>query len=37
VIVPGAYTISLGGSQPGDGTGQLSGRFTVTGRKELPK
>jgi len=34
-IVPGAYEVSLGGGQPGDAPGVLTGRFTVTGKKEL--
>jgi beta-glucosidase len=37
VIVPGTYTVSLGGSQPGDGPHVLSGEFNVIGRSELPK
>lgn len=36
-IVPGSYEVSLGGGQPGDTAGVLTGRFTVTGKKELPK
>jgi beta-glucosidase len=37
VILPGEYTISLGSTQPGAGATTLSGRFTVTDQRELPK
>jgi beta-glucosidase len=37
VILPGAYTVSVGGAQPGDFAGEQTGQFTVAGRKELPK
>jgi beta-glucosidase len=37
VIVPGTYTVSMGGSQPGDGSGVLSGEFNIAGRKDLSK
>ena len=36
IILPGDYTISLGGSQPGI-TPTLTGYFTVTGQQQLPK
>ena len=36
-ILPGSYQVDLGGGQPGDTRGVLTGRFTVTGKKELPK
>jgi hypothetical protein len=36
VILPGEYTVFLGGSQPDAGT-TLSATFTVTGRAELPQ
>jgi beta-glucosidase len=36
-ILPGDYTVSLGGGQPGDTPGVLSAQFTVTGKKELPQ
>jgi beta-glucosidase len=35
VILPGAYTVSLGGSQPTDAS--QTATFTITGQKELPK
>lgn len=37
VIVPGRYAVSVGGSQPADGSGVLSGEFNVTGRRDLPR
>jgi beta-glucosidase len=37
VIVPGEYTVSLGGTQPDDATSVLTGKFTVAGKAELPK
>jgi beta-glucosidase len=37
VIVPGTYTLSLGGTQPGAGFSGLSGRFNITGHKALPR
>ena len=36
IIMPGDYTLSLGGSQPGISS-TLNGHFTVTGQKQLPK
>jgi beta-glucosidase len=35
IILPGTYTVSLGGSQPTDAT--QTAAFTITGQKELPK
>jgi beta-glucosidase len=37
VILPGDYTVSLGGGQPNDAASVQNGRFTVAGRAELPK
>jgi beta-glucosidase len=37
VILPGEYTVSLGGEQPGGDTAVQTGKFTVTGKVELPK
>ena len=37
VIVPGGYTISLGGAQPQDTTSAVAGKFNVSGKTELPK
>jgi len=37
VIVPGEYTVSLGGAQPQDAASVQTGKFTVAGRAELPK
>ncbi len=37
IILPGHYTVSLGGSQPGDSASVLTGQFTVTSQKALPK
>ena len=37
VIVPGTYFVSVGGSQPADGSGVLSGEFDITGRSDLPR
>ena len=36
-IVPGEYTVSLGGAQPGDAGSVQTASFTITGRAELPK
>ncbi len=35
-VRPGTYGLALGGAQPGDAAG-LSGQFTVSGTKELPR
>ncbi len=37
VIVPGKYSVSLGGAQPQDAASVLTGKFNVTGTAELPK
>ena len=37
VILPGQYTVSLGGAQPQDAASIQTGKFKVTGRAELPK
>jgi beta-glucosidase len=36
IILPGRYTVSVGGRQPGSGD-TLDGVFTIAGQKELPK
>jgi hypothetical protein len=36
VIEPGTYSVSVGGSQPGEVPGGISGTFTVTGSSTLP-
>jgi beta-glucosidase len=37
VIVPGEYTVSLGGSQPGGEAKTASATFTIKGKQDLPK
>jgi beta-glucosidase len=37
VIVPGEYTVSLGGAQPQDTTSAKTIKFNITGKAELPK
>jgi beta-glucosidase len=37
VILPGDYTVSLGGAQPGDAASVQTARFTITGKTELPR
>ena len=37
VVMPGEYTLYLGGSQPGDGASVQTVKFTVTGNATLPK
>jgi beta-glucosidase len=37
VIVPGEYSVSLGGAQPQDAASVLTGKFNVAGTVELPK
>jgi beta-glucosidase len=37
VIVPGAYTVSLGGAQPQDTTSGKTIQFNITGKAEVPK
>jgi beta-glucosidase len=36
-IVPGEYSVSLGGAQPQEAASAQSGKFTITGKAELPK
>jgi beta-glucosidase len=36
-ILPGEYTVYLGGAQPGEGNAGQTAKFTVTGSAELPK
>jgi beta-glucosidase len=37
VILPGAYTVSIGGAQPADSPSTQTATFTITGQRELPK
>ena len=37
VILPGEYTVSVGGGQPGASGPTQTATFTITGKKELPK
>ena len=37
IIVPGEYTVSIGGTQPGENAPVQTAKFTVTGTAELPK
>ena len=37
VILPGEYSVSLGGAQPQDAVSVLTGKFNVVGTVELPK
>ena len=37
VIMPGEYTVSLGGAQPQDAVSVQTGKFSVSGKAELPK
>lgn len=37
VILPGEYAISMGGAQPQDSTSVQTGKFKVSGEKELPQ
>jgi len=37
IILPGEYTVSLGGAQPGGTAAVLTGSFTITGTTGLPK
>jgi len=37
VIVPGEYTVSLGGAQPQEAAAVQTGKFNVTGKVDLPK
>ena len=36
-ILPGNYTVSLGGAQPGETASVQTGTFTITGKADLPK
>jgi len=37
MIVPGEYTVSLGGAQPQESEAASIGKFNITGKAELPK
>ena len=37
VVVPGEYAVSLAGAQPQEAASIQSGKFSVTGKAELPK
>ena len=37
VIVPGEYSVSLGGAQPQESASVQIGKFNITGKAELPK
>jgi len=37
VILPGAYTVSVGGGQPAAAASAQTATFTITGKKQLPK
>ncbi len=37
VILPGSYTIFVGGAQPGDASSGQTATFTITGQKDLPQ
>ena len=37
VIVAGSYGVAVGGSQPGDTPGGVTGTFSITGSKALPR
>ncbi|MFP5227588.1 MAG: glycoside hydrolase family 3 C-terminal domain-containing protein [Acidobacteriota bacterium] len=37
IILPGQYTVSLGGGQPDSSAPTQTATFTITGKKELPK
>jgi beta-glucosidase len=37
IIVPGSYTLSIGGGQPGAGAPVAEGSFTITGELKLPE
>jgi beta-glucosidase len=37
VIAPGAYTITVGGGQPGSGLSTIEGHFTMNGTQTLPR
>jgi len=35
LVLPGSYTVFVGGGQPVKGANGVSGRFQISGRKEL--
>jgi beta-glucosidase len=37
IIVPGEYSVAVGGTQPGESASVQTGKFTITGTSELPK
>jgi beta-glucosidase len=37
VVLPGDYTVSLGGAQPQDSASVQTGKFTIKGKADLPK
>ncbi len=37
IVAPGAYTVSVGGGQPGTGAPSVSGTFQVSGGIQLPE
>jgi len=37
VVAPGAYSIAVGGGQPGTAASPLESDFTVSGEKPLPE
>ncbi|MGH9469071.1 MAG: glycoside hydrolase family 3 C-terminal domain-containing protein [Terriglobia bacterium] len=37
VILPGSYSVFVGGGQPGDGTQGVGGKFKVNGERTLPR
>ncbi len=37
VILPGEYSVSVGGTQPGDSASVQTAKFTITGTLQLPK
>ena len=37
IIVPGAYQVALGGTQPGEGSATQSAQFTISGQAALPR
>jgi beta-glucosidase len=37
VILPGNYSVSVGGRQPGEGRGGIEAQFEITGEEKLPR
>ena len=37
VIEPGTYTVAVGGAQPGETPGGVTGTFSMTGSASLPR